>query len=144
MLLACGAALLLGGAVQEFYAAAWGTGSWYGEFSLKWGLAFGAFCLVCLALLAAWLRLLWQGAAAHVTGVHSVNVPGGTWTLGAIATILPILLLQYTPWGVVIRGPCLRLVLWSLCIAAMTASNDWRGLVTAQAISRLLYPGRRL
>jgi hypothetical protein len=122
VLLACGAAFLLSGSVQEFYAVAWGTGSWYGEFSLKWGLAFGVFCLLCLAVLAAWMLWLWRGAAVNATAVRGVKVPGWPWILAAAATALPILMLQYTPWGVVIRGPYLRIMLWALCVAAMTAS----------------------
>jgi hypothetical protein len=123
VLLACGAAFLLGGAVQELYAVAWGTGSWYGEFSMKWGLAFGAFCLFCAALLAAWLLFLWGGTAATETSMHGPGIPGGPWIPSALAIALPILLLQYTPWGVVIRGPYLRILLWVLCLAAISVST---------------------
>lgn len=122
LLLAGGAAFLLGGAVREFYAIAWGTGTWYGEFSLKWGIAFGAFCLLCAALLVAWVRLVWRGATSSEAALHGVRVPAVWWILASIASALPILLLQYTPWGVVLRGPYLRILLWTLCLAAMTAS----------------------
>ncbi|HSR20968.1 MAG TPA: hypothetical protein VLL49_08640, partial [Anaerolineales bacterium] len=114
------ASVILCGAVLEFYNIAWGTGSWNGEFSLKWGVAFIAFLILCLAILAAAGVACWkQIPSAKALGLRN-RLGGLRWLASAFVIVLPIYLLQYTPWGVVLRGPYLRLLLWGLCVAALT------------------------
>jgi len=44
----------------EFYEIAWGTGVWLGEFSLKWGMGFFAFVLLCVLSWATVIFILWK------------------------------------------------------------------------------------
>jgi len=122
VLLACGAALLLGGALLEFHTIAWGTGEWYGEFSLRWALAFVACCLLCAAALTVWITILWRPDVPRRIAAILGQLPGAAWIIAVLAIVLPILLLQYTPWGVVLRGPYLRIFVWALCLLPMTVS----------------------
>jgi len=114
------AAVLSYGAVLEFYGIAWGTGTWYGEFSLKWALAFVLFLVVCAGLLIAWGVLLWRVSDESDPGRGWQGSPVQRWLLGALVVAVPICLLQYSPWGVVVDGPYLRLLLWALCVAALS------------------------
>ena len=62
ILLAAVFAYILIRACVEFYAVAWGTGVWLGEFSLKWGIGFFGFVLFCI------LSLGWR-SAGHVEAI---------------------------------------------------------------------------
>ena len=44
----------------EFYNVSWGTGAWWGEFSLKWGMAFFLFVIFCMLCLLATGFVLWE------------------------------------------------------------------------------------
>ena len=60
ILLAAIFAYILVRACIEFYNIAWGTGIWLGEFSLKWGLGFFGFVLICILAWLSGLMMLWK------------------------------------------------------------------------------------
>src|SRR5512143_1879360 len=107
---------VLYGAVIEFYAIAWGTGTWYGGYSLKWGLAFVLFVLMSVALLGAWGWLIWRRGVEHSRRVQHPGTRMLGWILAVVMASTPIIVLQYTPWGIVLGGPYLRILLWMLCV----------------------------
>jgi hypothetical protein len=137
------AAVLLCGAVTEFYNIAWGTGSWYGEFSFKWGAGFVLFSAICAALLIACAVVLWREMGRQAAAGAQIRQGRLRWALGAIVVVAPIGLLQYSPLGVVLRGPYLRVLLWVLCIVALAIilapdpRRPWTeaGLLTAILVS---------
>ena len=43
-----------------FHNIAWGTGLWWGEYSLKWGVAFFLYIAFCASLVVIAEFLLWQ------------------------------------------------------------------------------------
>lgn len=121
---------LLYGGVTEFYNVAWGTGIWLGEFSLKWAVFFILFAGLCLVCLFALWFALWSDFE---------NLPfiklllkfrdrmGPTRYLAEIILlVLPILLLQYSYWGVVFSKPYMRMLIWSVTIIFLTLffTND--------------------
>jgi len=122
ILLLAGAAFVLCGAAIEFYNLAWGTGTWLGEFSFKWGMAFGAFVVAGIALLAFWGILLSRRIEGSGRAWTEKIPVAWRWILAASAVAIPILLLQYSAWGAVIDGPYLRILIWGLCIAALTVT----------------------
>ena len=131
---------LLYGAGREFYDIAWGSGTWVGEFSPKWLLAFLAFVLLAVAVwgLAALRffspRRLKQWVQKVITVREGLEL--SRWPLMAILLLSPVLLLQYTPWGVVISGFYLRLLLWILVagLVAILATRGKKSLVSWPAL----------
>ena len=111
-----GFAYILTRACLDFYKVAWGTGIWLGEFSLKWGIGFFVFALVCiLSWVAAALALRGQGTFASLAEriITLRNKFGmARWLMILALLLFPIWFLQYTPWGVVFRGLYFRLLLW--------------------------------
>jgi len=126
------AAALVYGAVIEFYNIAWGTGTWYGEFSPKWGIAFVLFAVICAVLLIAWTIRIWRGMDAPTSVAGQDRLAVVRRLLGVLVVAIPIGFLQYSPWGVVVEGPYLRLLLWAVCVAVLSvpvapnARRPWR------------------
>ena len=127
-------ALLWYGASQELYAVAWGTGAWWGEFSPAWAAIYVAFLFVgagvCAGLAAALFRprpLRW----AESWFAWRIRLGVWRWVGLTVVAAVPVLLLQYTPWGIVFGGPWIRLLLWAA--AAVVA-----GILLTQARGRVL------
>jgi hypothetical protein len=127
-------AALLAGAASEFYQIAWGTGTGIGQFSIKWAIVFGCFVLLCIAILAGTVLIVWPrpGAARVEALALGPRFPDALrWTITAVAIIVPIWFLQYTAWGVVLNGAYLRLLIWLLMSAVagyllMAGDGSWR------------------
>lgn len=114
---------LLYGAALEFYNISWGTGLWLGEFSMKWGLAFFAFVAFGLLALLAEGFVLWRTPriipVLRQLLVLRERIGLLRWSVAAGVLILPIWLLQYSPWGVVFSGPFLRVLSWGIVVLAL-------------------------
>ncbi|MCC6298105.1 MAG: hypothetical protein IT314_02315 [Anaerolineales bacterium] len=133
---------LLTAASLEFYNITWGTGEWLGEFSLKWLVAFVLFELFCVASLWGVILTLWRNEKMSVLLQKIAHLRAkfgfARWVLGAVILILPIWILQYTAWGLVI-DQYLRLLLWAVSAIVLgyllTRSNDkaieWLGLLSS-------------
>lgn len=137
------ATFLLTAASLEFYNITWGTGEWLGEFSLKWFAAFvlfEAFCVACLeaTILAAWRNEKFYSALVRVAKLRN-KLGVARWFLSAVVLILPIWILQYTAWGLVLHGQYLRWLLWAasaiLLGCLLTRSDEkaveWLGILSA-------------
>ena len=137
------ATFLLTAASLEFYNITWGTGEWLGLFSLKWFVAFilfEAFCILCLegTILAAWRNEKFNSALARVAKLRN-KLGAARWLLSAVVLILPIWILQYTAWGLVLHGQYLRWLLWAvsgvLLGFLLTRSDEnaveWLGILSA-------------
>ncbi|GJQ52917.1 MAG: hypothetical protein HKUEN02_17640 [Anaerolineaceae bacterium] len=137
------ATFLLTAASLEFYNITWGTGEWLGEFSLKWFAAFvlfEAFCVACLeaTILAAWHNEKFYSALVRVAKLRN-KLGAARWILSAVVLILPIWILQYTAWGLVLHGQYLRWLLWAasaiLLGCLLTRSDEraleWLGILSA-------------
>ncbi len=137
------ATFLLTAASLEFYNITWGTGEWLGEFSLKWFVAFvlfEAFCILCLegTILAAWRNEKFESALARVAKLRN-KIGAFRWVLSAVVLILPIWILQYTAWGLVLHGQYLRWLLWAvsaillgfLLTRSAEHAIEWLGILSA-------------
>ncbi|MBV6450541.1 MAG: hypothetical protein MHPDNHAH_01265 [Anaerolineales bacterium] len=136
------ATFLLTTASLEFYNITWGTGEWLGEFSFKWFVAFVLFELFCIACLEGIILVLWRNEriSSLLQRIARLRAKFGVirWTLSAVVLILPIWILQYTAWGLVI-DQYLRLLIWAVSAIVLgfllTRSADkaleWLGLLSA-------------
>lgn len=122
LLLAAGIGLAYGAAV-EFYNMAWGTGAWLGEFSFKWALGFAlfiVFCILCLISLAWAVRRKPGTLDSQSVFIRMRRSLGPIrWVVAALFLVAPVWFLQYSPWGVAIGGPFLRVLIW--CLSAIGA-----------------------
>jgi hypothetical protein len=129
-------------AVIDFYNIAWGTGVWWGEFSLKWAAGFFAFVLFCTLSWMAASVILWRRAAPsgwieRITTFRNKLGPF-RWLVVLALLIIPIWFFQYTPWGVAFRGLYFRLFVWvyvAIALAMFLQAGEhllkWSGLLAA-------------
>jgi hypothetical protein len=119
LVLFLGTAAFFCGAVVEFNKIAWGTGDWWGEFSLKWGVAFILFSLFCVVALFTMGAIIWRRANwLWLSRLFKLRGQLGIfrWLLVLPVIIFPIWLLQYTTWGVVFSGIYIRLLIWMITV----------------------------
>ena len=140
-------AYLLTASTVEFWNITWGTGKWLGQFSLKWSFAFLAFVLFCVACLIGigfarfdsgrWVRLPRLFLALRK------RLGFARWILVPIILIIPVWLLQYTAWGIIMDEPYLRLLLWALSALSLgyllTGEEgkvlSWPGVLTSLVLT---------
>jgi hypothetical protein len=112
------ATFLLTTSSLEFYNITWGTGVWLGLFSLKWAAAFFLFILFCAACLFGAILVLWRNEKmfALLRRIAGLRERLGVfrWTIILVVLIAPVWFLQYTPWGLIMDGPYLRLLIWTV------------------------------
>lgn len=122
---------ILSGAVAEFYQIGWGTGIWLGQFAPSWFIAFVIFLLFSILILVVLSGILWQpqkfDKVFRLLAIlrHNLNVL--RWLVVAVLLLFPVLILQYTFWGIVLHGPYLRIVLVaivSILVAWLLTQND--------------------
>ena len=126
------------GAALEFYNVSWGTGTWLGEFSLKWGMAFVLFVIFCMFCLLATGSVLWGKQKTEVIlnrlAAFRERLGRLRWLLAFVILILPIWLFQYSPWGVAFNKPFIRLLVW--CFAILFLSF----FITRDPLKALTWP----
>lgn len=119
------AAWVLVGAGVEFYQIAWGTGIWLGQFALTWFVAFILFVLFGIACLTCLTLILWQTHRLERfsawLGSFRNRMGNLRWILAACLILLPVYLLQYTFWGIVVHGLYLRILL----VASLSIAVGW-------------------
>lgn len=115
----------------QLYNIAWGTGVWLGQFAPKWALAFLLFIVFCVLSLAGLEIILrapqklgrifeWLAWLRDKLGFFR-------WVFAFLLLLLPVYVLQYTFWGIVLHEPYLRILLAGLCAVLV----GW--LITKQA-----------
>ena len=112
------ATFLLTASSLEFWNITWGTGEWLGLFSFKWAIAFFLFVLFCILCLSGLILGLWQPGRFSSLSNRSIALRDKLgrfrWVVIALFLVLPVWFLQYTAWGIIIKGPYLRLMIWIL------------------------------
>jgi hypothetical protein len=104
--------------IVEFYQLAPSVGTWVGRFSMKWGLAFIVFTLLCLLLLVGVSILLWLPVTAFpkIQAIGAViarrreRLGQARYLLAAIAVGIPIWFFLYSTLGSYFHGAYLRLL----------------------------------
>jgi hypothetical protein len=126
----------------EFYNITWGTGVWLGQFSFKWAAAFFLFILFCLACLFGTILVLWRNEKLFNLLRRGAGLRGRfgivRWVIAALILFAPVWLLQYTPWGLIMDGLYLRLLMWMISAGLLgfllTSTADeplsWNGFLS--------------
>jgi hypothetical protein len=108
----------------EFQRIAGGTGTWWGEYSLKWGMAYGFYILlsIFLAGMIGFALFRWEQLQPTFQKITSFRARLGLirWVLVIVILIAPVWFFQYTPWGVVYSNPFFRLLAWGLIVLGLT------------------------
>ena len=133
-----GLVVLLGGALVEFHQIAAGTGRWYADISVKWFAGLVAFVVASLVLVAVCLVLPWREATiARLIGLRA-RLRGTRMLILPVLLLLPVAVLQYTPWGVVLRGPFLRVLISAICLvgAAWIVCEDQAAVWSAKSLMK--------
>jgi hypothetical protein len=132
-----GVAIVLIGAITEFYHVAWGTGEAVGQFSPRWLALFGLFVLFCMMVFVGGIVLILRGEqmlekARWIVAIRNASMLVRIAMI-ALVLILPIWFLQRTMWGIVFSGLYFRVLLWMLMIVLLsvllTKKNeliDWK------------------
>ena len=99
-----------------FHNIAWGTGLWWGEYSLKWGAAFFVYIALCVSLVVVAGFLLWQSEKFQQSFEKMIalreRLGRVRWLLALIVFGLPVWFFQYTLWGLVFNDIYIRILIW--------------------------------
>ncbi|MFT3892229.1 MAG: hypothetical protein QM730_11400 [Anaerolineales bacterium] len=107
-----------------FQKIAWGTGNWWGEYSLKWAFAYFLYCAFCLfvvfveATLLFYPERLLQRLQIPIAFRERLGIV--RWVLALIIFGFPAWLFQYSPWGIVFKDVYIRILIWLLVAAILT------------------------
>lgn len=108
---------------RAFYAIAWGTGKWWGEFAPRWAAFFLLFVLSegMLFLLLALSLFRSQVLLPLVSRLMlwRERMKGLRWLGIILALALPLWFFQYSPWGVVFKAASLRAFIWGCQLALL-------------------------
>ncbi len=107
---------------MEFHQIAWGTGTWLGEYSFKWGMLFFIYIIFCIMLAILTGFALWRAEKTQSLFKLPIKLREKMgalrWIPALLILIAPVWFLQYTPWGVVFRDNFIRFMIWGLVVFA--------------------------
>jgi hypothetical protein len=103
-----------------FQNIAWGTGIWWGEYSLKWASAFFIYIVVCVFFVVITGFLLWYGERFQKFFEKMIIFRGRLgrlrWLPALFVFVLPVWFFQYTLWGLVFSDIYIRILIWGLIV----------------------------
>lgn len=107
-----------------FQSIAWGTGVWWGEYSLKWGTAFLVYITACVLLVIIAGILLWHKEKFKQIFERMImfreQLGWGRWLLALIVFVMPVWFFQYIAWGLVFNDIYVRILIWGLIVFGIT------------------------
>ncbi|MBI5963250.1 MAG: hypothetical protein HY863_07235 [Chloroflexi bacterium] len=111
---------VLCGSIRGFYNIVSGTGTWLGEFSLKWGAAFLIYIAVCVCAFIIVIFSLRKREKLRFLIEKAVSfrerLGNARWLSAILVFISPVWLFQYTAWGLVFSDVYIRILIWSLVV----------------------------
>ncbi|MBI5950551.1 MAG: hypothetical protein HY865_02740 [Chloroflexi bacterium] len=117
-------AVVLYRAGGEFYAIAWGTGTWWGEFSRTWALLHYSFVAFCVLLFVIVGLFIWNSKvlipAMNQALVFRERLGIFRWLLIFLVLVIPPWFFQYTTWGFVFQEFYIRVLVWAVTICLLT------------------------
>ena len=103
-----------------FQKISFGTGTLLGGYSIKWGAAFIIYIAVCILLVVLSILMLWRRESLQPfleKGIAFRERMGtARWIPALVVFISPVLLFQYTAWGLVFSDVYIRILIWSLVV----------------------------
>lgn len=108
-------------AARGFQKIAWGTGIWWGEYSIKWGTAYVSFIVFCILLIVLVWGILFRRdyfqPVFNRTIAMREKLGKARWFPALLILVFPVWFLQYTPLGLVFNDIYIRLLIWFFVIA---------------------------
>ena len=105
---------------QGFQKIAWGTGVWWKQYSLMWGVAYVSYTLFCVFIAVFVGLVIWRTEKIQPLFYGAIRFRERLgvfrWLLSFLVLISPVLVFQYTPWGVVFKDIYIRLLTWGLVV----------------------------
>jgi|CXWL01.1.fsa_nt_gi hypothetical protein len=133
-----------------FQNIAWGTGTWRGEYSLKWGAAFLVYmavgvCAIVLAIFLLWRQERFQSLFDRMTAFRE-RMGYMRWLAALLVFIAPVWFFQYTPWGLVFNDIYMRVLIWFFVVLTLAffmkrgnALFSWNEFVAAILLTSSLF-----
>jgi len=111
---------------RGFQKIAWGTGVWWGEYSMKWGAAYVVYIVFCVLIVVLaggilFRREKFQPVFARMIAFRE-RLEIARWLLALLIFILPVWFFQYTPWGLVFSDIYIRVLIWSMVVIGFAFS----------------------
>lgn len=105
---------------QGFQKIAWGTGVWWGEYSLKWGIAYILYIIFCVFVVFLAGNAIWRPPKFQPLFDEMIVIRERSgisrWFLALLVLISPVWFFQYTAWGLVFSDIYIRILIWSLVV----------------------------
>jgi hypothetical protein len=125
---------------------AWGTGIWWGEYSMKWAMAYLLFCAFCILAVVVVGFILFRMRTFQLVFDRMIafreRLGNVRWVLILLLLVFPVWLFQYTPWGVVFSDMYVRTLVWSLVVLGVAflakrrnALIGWTELIVAVLVT---------
>ncbi len=131
-------------ACNEFHDIAWGTGTWFGEFSRTWAMLYYAF-VVASAFLFIFIILFFWNTRVFIPVTNLLfkireQLGGFRWVLWLVVFIVPVWLFQFTVWGIILQKLYIRTLVWIIvvCLLAILSSKGDRIAGWPQFLSMLV------
>ncbi len=136
-------------AAFELWNIAWDTGTWLGNFSLKWFFIFLFFIIFTVLFLFFASLYLWhqEGLYKIYSFLFAVRKRLGNYRFIIIILLLifPLYLFQYSYWGFVFSGTYLHLYIWGLLVFSLGIllphSDDERLITWVSLLQGILLSG---
>jgi hypothetical protein len=144
------AAAVLYRAGGEFYAIAWGTGTWSGEFSRTWALFYYSFVVFCVLLFVIVGLFIWNSKilipATYQALALRERLGVFRWLLFSLILVIPPWFFQYTTWGFVFQKFHIRVLIWAVTICLLTFISSrknqlagWNEFLASLVLTASLY-----
>ncbi|RJP50329.1 MAG: hypothetical protein C4586_06105 [Anaerolineaceae bacterium] len=108
-------------AARGFQKIAWGTGVWWGEYSIKWAAAYVGFIVFCILFVALMWGILFRRdyfqPVFNRTIAMREKLGKVDWLAAMLVLVFPVWFLQYTPLGLVFNDIHIRLLIWFFVVA---------------------------
>ncbi len=123
-------AVVLYRAGNEFHAIAWGTGTWWGEFSRTWAVlyySFVAFCALGFSLTALFVlnNRFFIPIKEYIIAVRQ-RLGNFRWLLWIVVLAAPVWFFQYTSWGFAFQKLHIRILIWIITVCLLTVLSSRR------------------
>ena len=133
----------------EFHDIAWGTGTWWGEFSRTWAVLYYSFVAFCILAFSLTVLFVLNNRIFIPVGERIIAVRQWTgnfrWVLWFTLLIAPVWFFQYTSWGFVFQKLFIRILIWVIVVCLMTMLSSrhhlagWNELLASLIVTASIF-----
>lgn len=111
-------------AILAFEKISSGTGTWLHTYSVKWGIGFIGFTLLCGLLFILIAQVLWRSEIFYPLASKLImwreKIGVARFGLAILIFTLPIWIFQFTAWGVLFGDLYIRVIVWAFVVSLLT------------------------